>query len=85
MTTWDYIKENYHPDDRLAVVIKNASGPVIQRISTAERIASPEFQRWLRFENLRGGNVCVMWNRARFCSFLLTPVKSWLDLYFSSL
>ncbi len=62
MTTWDYIKENYHPGDRLAVVIKNASGAVIQRISTAERIASPEFQRWLQFENLRGGNVYLSVN-----------------------
>jgi len=62
VTSWDYIKQNYHPDDRLAVVIKHQSGSVVQRISTAERIASPEFQRWLRFENLRGGNIYLSVN-----------------------
>ena len=62
VTSWDYIKENYEADDRLAVVIKHASGQVIQRIGTAERIAAPEFQRWLRFENVRGGNVYLSVN-----------------------
>jgi len=62
VTSWDYIKDNYEADDRLAVVIKQSSRQVIQRISTAERIASPDFQRWLRFENLKGGNIYLSAN-----------------------
>ena len=62
VTSWDYIKDNYEADDRLAVVIKQPSGQVIQRISTAERIAAPDFQRWLRFENLSGGNIYLSAN-----------------------
>lgn len=42
---WIIVGEVRGPDDRLAVVIKQSSGQVIQRISTAERIASPDFQR----------------------------------------
>jgi len=60
ITSWDYIKQNYDPDDRLAVVIKNQDkDQVIQRIDTARSIASPDFQKWLRFHNVRGGNVYI--------------------------
>src|SRR5262245_11234011 len=62
VTSWDYIKDNYEADDRLAVVIKQSSGQVIQRINTAEHIASPDFQRWLRFENLKGSNIYLSAN-----------------------
>ena len=63
ITSWDYIKQNYDPDDRLAVVIKNQDkDQVIQRIDTARNIASPDFQKWLRFHNVRGGNVYVSVN-----------------------
>ncbi|MCI0628290.1 MAG: RepB family DNA primase [Acidobacteria bacterium] len=55
VTSWDYIKQNYDPDDRLAVVIKNQmTGQVIQRLESAREIASPDFQRWLRFQNVKG-------------------------------
>jgi len=62
VTSWDYIKDNYEADDRLAVVIKQPSGQVVQRINTAERIAALDFQRWLRFENLSGGNIYLSAN-----------------------
>jgi hypothetical protein len=63
ITSWDYIKQNYHPDDRLAVVIKNqVTGQVIQRLNTARAIASPDFQRWLRFQNVNGGSVYLSVN-----------------------
>jgi hypothetical protein len=65
VTSWDYIKDNYEPDDRLAVVIKRVAGQVIQRINTAERIAAVDFQRWLRFENVHGGNVYMSVNALR--------------------
>jgi hypothetical protein len=63
ITSWDYIKQNYHPDDRLAVVIKNqVTGQVIQRLASARAIASPGFQRWLRFQNVNGGSVYLSVN-----------------------
>ena len=39
-----YLNENFQTSDRLAVVVRNrVSGETIQRMSTAQRIASPEF------------------------------------------
>ena len=51
-TVTEYIRANFRPDDRLAVVlIQKNSGHVLQRISTAEQVASPEFQEWLHYMN----------------------------------
>lgn len=89
VTSWDYIKDNYEADDRLAVVIKQSSGQVIQRISTAERIASPDFQKWLRFENLSGGNIYLSANAlcgqatARTRSQIATIRHVFLDIDFN--
>jgi hypothetical protein len=66
VTSWDFIKDNYDPDDRLAVVIKNQNKDrVVQRIDTARTIALPDFQRWLRFHNANGGNVYLSTNSLR--------------------
>src|SRR5579863_4986280 len=47
-----YIRDNFEPSDRLAVVlIHKSSGAVLQRFSTAERLATDEYQRWLRHMN----------------------------------
>ncbi len=47
-----YISQNFEPRDRLAVVLVNKRADrVCQRIATAEKIASPEFQAWLRRQN----------------------------------
>ena len=47
-----YIRENFQPDDRIAVVlIQKETHRVVQRVATAERVASAEFQAWLRHEN----------------------------------
>ncbi len=63
VTSSDYIEQNYHPDDRLAVVIKNhLTGQVIQRLDSAQAIASPDFQRWLRFQNSSGGSIYLSVN-----------------------
>jgi hypothetical protein len=45
------IRENYHPKDTLALVIKYQSGGLLQRITTAERIAAPNLQGWLQSQN----------------------------------
>jgi hypothetical protein len=50
----DYIQASFHPDDRIAVLVRNRRrGETIQRITTAARAADPSFQEWLRFKNER--------------------------------
>ncbi len=58
-----YLRENFRPDDRLAVVlIQKETHRVVQRIATAERIADPGFQAWLRHENAQRCEVYVSMN-----------------------
>lgn len=58
-----YIRDNFDPDDRLAVVLINRrSGSVTQRIAPARQIASPEFQAWLRERNRIAVEVFVSMN-----------------------
>jgi len=58
-----YIRQSFAPNDRLAVVLANKrGGDVIQRIASAERIAAPDFQAWLRFQNAKGYEVYVSMN-----------------------
>src|SRR5260370_452055 len=52
----DYVRANFDPSDRLAVLVRNRKrGETLQRISTAVRIAAPQFQEWLRYKNERDG------------------------------
>lgn len=47
-----YIRENFRPGDRVAVVlIQKETHRVVQRVATSERVASPDFQAWLRHSN----------------------------------
>ena len=63
ITSREYIKDNFEPSDRLAVVIKRRQkDEIVQRLATAEQLAGPRFQAWLRFENARGGNVYLSMN-----------------------
>jgi hypothetical protein len=58
-----YVRENFAPQDRLAVVLLNRhTNSVIQRIATAERIAAPDFQAWLRYENARRHEIYLSMN-----------------------
>jgi hypothetical protein len=58
-----YIRANFRPEDRLAVVlIQKSSGSVIQRLSSTEQIASDEFQRWLRYMNREKHEIYVSMN-----------------------
>lgn len=53
-----FIRNNFEPKNRLAVVIVNKrSGSVVQRLATAQQIASPEFQTWLRFQNAQKADI----------------------------
>lgn len=59
-TASHYVRSNFEPNDRLAVVlIHKPSGGVTQRFSTADRIASAEYQGWLRHMNAQKHEVCV--------------------------
>src|SRR5436309_15502437 len=64
ITSWEYIKDNFEPSDRLAVVIKRRQqDEIVQRLATAEQLAGPRFQAWLRFENAaHGGDVYLSMN-----------------------
>ncbi len=59
----EYILALHAPEDQVAVLFRNRSrGQTLQRISSAETIASPEFQKWLKSENRAGSDVFVGMN-----------------------
>jgi hypothetical protein len=59
----DYVSGAFRPDDWLAVLAVNRNGgETLQRVSTARSIASPEYQRWLRYLNATGSDVYVSLN-----------------------
>ncbi len=61
-----YIRENFRPNDRIAVVlIQKETHRVVQRVASAERVTSAEFQAWLRHENASRFEVYVSMNALR--------------------
>jgi hypothetical protein len=61
-----YIRENFEPSDRLAVVLLNKrSGSVMQRVARAEKIASTDFQAWLRYQNAQRCEIYLSMNSLR--------------------
>jgi hypothetical protein len=59
----DYILANFKASDRLAVVVTNRqTAGATQRIGSAERIASDEFQAWLRHRNAQGDDIYLSMN-----------------------
>jgi hypothetical protein len=58
-----YIQENFESGDWLAVVVRNqATDQTVQRIATAQNIAGPEFQSWLRCKNANGFEIYLSLN-----------------------
>ncbi len=58
-----YLRENFLPTDRLAVVLVNKrADTVMQRIATTEKIAAPDFQAWLHVQNDRRSEVYISMN-----------------------
>jgi hypothetical protein len=54
VTSADYIRANFQPSDRIAVLLRNAERrETVQRISTAGRIAENPFQDWMRYKNAK--------------------------------
>ena len=59
----EYISNNFKPSDRIAVLVLNRNlGETTQRITTAQKAASPEFQAWLRYKNANGADIYVGMN-----------------------
>ena len=66
ITPEEYIRQNFEPDDRLAVVVINRrEGKVLQRVETAGAIASPKYQAWLRHQNAQGSDIYISQNSLR--------------------
>jgi RepB DNA-primase from phage plasmid len=56
VTPSDFIRNNFRPSDRIAVLVRNAKrGEIVQRISTSEKIAATPFQSWMRYKNGKEG------------------------------
>jgi len=59
----EYVRELFGPEDNAAILLRNRStGHTVQTISTAETIASPEFQTWLASQSASGYDVFVGMN-----------------------
>src|SRR5579872_1147167 len=58
-----YVSDNFKPSDQIAVLVLNRNlGETTQRITTALKAASPEFQAWLRYKNANGADIYVGMN-----------------------
>jgi hypothetical protein len=61
-----YIRANFRPEDRLAVVlIEKRAAAVVQRLASAEQIAAPPFQAWLRHKNAQKSEIYISMNALR--------------------
>ena len=59
----EYLLALHAPGDQIAVLLRNRSrSQTLQRITSAETAASPEFQKWLKHENRVGSDVFVGMN-----------------------
>src|SRR5882724_6450994 len=59
----EYILDNFEHADRIAVLVLNREfGETIQRITSAQKAASPEFQAWLRHKNANGSDIYIGMN-----------------------
>jgi ArsR family transcriptional regulator len=66
LTPEQYIRENFEPSDRIAVLVLNReSGRRVQRVVTAHDLASESWQRWLRAENAQGADIYISQNTLR--------------------
>jgi len=59
----EYINDNFKPSERVAVLVLNRSlRETTQRITTAQKAASPDFQAWLRYKNANGADIYIGMN-----------------------
>jgi hypothetical protein len=59
----EYILNNFKATDRVAILVLNRQlGETTQRITTAQKASSPEFQAWLRYKNANGADIYIGMN-----------------------
>lgn len=59
----EYILDNFEETDRIAMLVLNRRfGETVQRITSAQKAASPEFQAWLRYKNANGSDIYIGMN-----------------------
>ncbi len=59
----EYILDNFKSTDRIAVLVLNRQlRETTQRITTAQKASSPEFQAWLRYKNANGADIYIGMN-----------------------
>jgi len=59
----EYILDNFDAADRIAILVLNRDfGETVQRITSAQKAASPEFQAWLRYKNANGSDIYMGMN-----------------------
>jgi hypothetical protein len=62
----EYVLALHEAADSVPVLLRNrARGQTLQRIASAETIASPEFQRWLTDQNRAGSDIFIGMNPLR--------------------
>jgi hypothetical protein len=62
----EYILDSFERSDRIAMLVLNRDlGETIQRLTSAEKASSPEFQSWLRYKNANGSDIYVGMNPLR--------------------
>src|SRR6266568_8668779 len=69
MTTWEYIRDLFRPDDRIVICWKkHAEKAFHQRFLTADAACQDRFQRFLRAMNAQGNNIYIGMNPIRSTS-----------------
>jgi hypothetical protein len=59
----EYILDNFKLTDRVAILVLNRQlAETTQRITTAQKASSPEFQAWLRYKNANGADIYIGMN-----------------------
>jgi hypothetical protein len=62
----EHVLALFEPADNVAVLTRNRrTGQTVQRITSAETVAGPEFQSWLRRENSAGADIFIGMNPIR--------------------
>lgn len=62
----EYLLDNFEQTDRIAMLALNRDrGETIQRITSAQKASSPEFQSWLRYKNANGSDIYIGMNPLR--------------------
>jgi RepB DNA-primase from phage plasmid len=62
----EYILDNFERTERIAILVLNRQfGETVQRITSAQKAASPEFQAWLRYKNANGADIYMGMNPLR--------------------